>query len=675
MMIRTVCAHDCPDMCSLIAHVENGRLVKVQGDPGQPLTAGFVCAKVNREPDLVHSPDRVRTPLRRIGQKGDARFSPITWDEALDEIVTRWQAIIREDGPLGILGYCYSAHQGQTNRWLPMALFHVLGTTRLIPGTVCDSCSGAAWEATLGDVGGADPESVVDSDVIIAWSADLVTTAVHSWAKVEEARRAGATLVVVDPRKSRTAAQADRHIQPRVGTDAALALGLMHVLARDGLADRDYIARQTVGFDRLERDVLPHFTPERVESITGVARDEVERFAHLYGRARAAHIRIGFGMSRHAQGGQATRAVALLPGVTGAYARRGGGALLATGSGFGLDFSRLRRPSGPAETRLVNHTRLGEALLNLRAPRIRALFVAANNPAVTCPDVEAVRRGLSREDLFTVVHDPFLSDTAAYADIVLPATTYLETEDFFRAYGAYYMQFAPRVLAPQGEARSNVDLARELARRLGVTDPVFSMTTDQMIALFFERATGPAAAIDPASLRTAGPIKVTPYPNGQTFATPSGKLEFYSSQLEAQGLPRMPDWSPDADTPGGGARRWPLQLLTAPGYFQSHTAFSGNRALRKRAGAPICVLHPDDANARGLREGDAVDLVNDRGSIGFALKVSDETLPGTVLVPGQRPTADARHGTINVLCDDRYSDLGDGATYQSTTLDVRLARR
>jgi anaerobic selenocysteine-containing dehydrogenase len=668
MMIRTVCAHDCPDMCSLIAHVENGRLVKVQGDPDQPLTAGFVCAKVNHEPELVHSPDRVRTPLRRIGRKGEARFSPIPWDEALDEIVTRWQAIIREDGPLGILGYCYSAHQGQTNRWLPMALFHVLGTTRLIPGTICDSCSGAAWEATLGDVGGADPESVVDSDVIVAWSADLVTTAVHSWAKVEEARRAGATLVVVDPRRSRTAAQADWHIQPRVGTDAALALGLMHVLVRDGLADRDYIARKTVGFDGLERDVLPRFSPERVESITGVARADVERFAHLYGRAQAAHIRIGFGMSRHTQGGQATRAVALLPGVTGAYARRGGGALLATASGFGLDFSRLRRPSGPAETRLVNHTRLAEALLTLSEPPIRALFVAANNPAVTCPDVQAMRRGLSREDLFTVVHDPFLSDTAAYADIVLPATTYLETEDFFRAYGAYYMQFAPRALAPQGEARSNVDLAQELARRLGVADPVFSMTTDQMVALFFEKATGPAATIDPASLRTAGPIKVTPYPDGQTFATPSGKLEFYSSQLEAQGLPPMPDWSPDADT--HGARHWPLQLLTGPGYFQSHTAFSGNRALRKRAGAPICVLHPDDANARGLRDGDAVDLVNDRGSIGFALKVSDETLPGTVFVPGQRPMADARRGTINVLCDDRYSDLGEGATYQSTRLDV-----
>jgi anaerobic selenocysteine-containing dehydrogenase len=677
MMIRTVCAHDCPDMCSIVAHVEDGRLVKVEGDPGQPFTAGFVCAKVNREPDLVHSPDRVRTPLRRVGAKGDARFSPIGWNEALDEIVTRWQAIIREDGPLAILGYCYSAHQGQINRWLPMALFHVLGTTRLIPGTVCDSCSGAAWEATLGDVGGADPESVVECDLIVAWSADLVTTAVHSWAKVEEARRAGAILVVVDPRRSRTAAQADWHVQPRVGTDAALALGLMHVLARDGLADRQYIARHTAGFDRLELEVLPRFTPERVESITGVARADVERLAHRYGRARAPFIRIGFGMSRSGQGGQATRAVALLPGVTGAYGRRGGGALLATASGFGLDFARLRRPSGAVHTRLVNHSRLGDALLTLREPPIRALFVAANNPAVTCPDAQAVRQGLSREDLFTVVHDPFISDTARYADLVLPATTYLETEDFFRAYGAYYMQFGPRAVSPQGEARSNRDLAQELARRLGVTDPIFSMTTDELVKLLFEKATGPAATIDPASLRASGPVKVTPYPDGQIFATPSGKLEFYSAQLAAQGLPPMPDWLEEADGGAGdardGSRPWPLQLLTTPGYFQSHTAFSGNRYLRKREGTPICVLHPDDAVERGLRDGDPVDLVNDRGSVGFLLKVSDEILPGVVLVPGQRPSADARHGTVNLLCSDRYSDLGDGATYQDTRLDVRRA--
>jgi anaerobic selenocysteine-containing dehydrogenase len=469
-VIRTVCAHDCPDMCSLLAHVEDGRLIRVQGDPDQPFTAGFVCAKVNREPELVHSPDRVKTPLRRVGPKGAGQFTAVSWDAALDEIVSRWQAIIREEGPLAILGYNYSAHQGQFNRWLPMALFHCLGTSQLIPGTVCDTCAGEAWEATCGPVGGADPESVIDSDLIVAWSADLVTTAVHLWARVEAARRRGAELVVVDPRRSRTAAHADWHVAPRVGTDAALALGLMHVLARDRLTDRAYLARETVGFDRLEREVLPRFSPDRVAAITGVAPADVERLAHRYGRARAPFIKLGWGMSRSAQGGAAIRAVALLPGMTGAYARRGGGALLDTVGGFGFSFDGIRRPAGAAPTRWINHARLGDALLHLEAPPIQALFIAANNPAVTCPDATAVRQGLARDDLFTVVHDPFLTDTARFADLVLPATTYLETEDLFRAYGAYYVQFGPQAVPPQGEAWSNTRLACELARRLGVHD-------------------------------------------------------------------------------------------------------------------------------------------------------------------------------------------------------------
>jgi anaerobic selenocysteine-containing dehydrogenase len=671
-VIRTVCAHDCPDMCSLLAHVENGRLVRIQGDPSQPFTAGFVCAKVNREPELIRSSHRLLRPLRRSGSKGAGVFTPVSWDEALDEIGGRWQAIIRENGPLALLGYCYSAHQGQFNRWLLMALFHALGTTRLIPGTVCDTCADAAWEATLGPVGGADPESVIHSDLVVAWSADLVTTNVHFWAQVQEARQRGAMLIAVDPRRSRTAGQADWHIAPRIGSDAALALGLMHVLARDGLCDREYLARKTVGFDRLEREVLPRFSPERVEAATGVGRADVERFAHLYGRARSSFIRMGWGMSRSAQGGQAIRAVALLPGVTGAYARPGGGALLSTSPAFTFNYGAIRCPSGPTATRSVNHSRLGEALLHLTDPPIRGLFVASNNPAVTCPDASTVRRGLSRADLFTVVHAPFMSDTARYADLVLPAAMYLESEDFYRAYGSYYMQFGPQAVQPPGEAWSNRRLAQELASRLGVRDAVFSMTTDELIRTLFHDAAGPVARVDPDAMRTAGPVKITPYPNGQTFATPSGKLEFSSAALEAQGLSGIPDWVQDA-TEAADARRWPLRLLTAPGYYQSHTSYSGNDYLRGREGAPAGILNPTDAARRGLRDGDQVELYNDRGVFGVTLRISDEVPPGTVLVPGQRPSGESRRGTVNVLCSDRYTDLGQGATYQSTFLDVRRA--
>jgi anaerobic selenocysteine-containing dehydrogenase len=660
-------------MCSLLAHVEDGRIVRIQGDPDQPFTAGFVCAKVNREPELVHSPERLLTPLRRSGPKNSGEFVPVSWDDALGEIVERWQAIIREDGPEAILGYCYSAHQGQLNRGLFIALFHALGSTRLLAGTVCDSCAAAAYEATLGSVGGADPETVVNCDLIIAWSADLVTTAVHSWSKVEEARRRGARLIVIDPQRSRTAAQADWHIAPRIGTDAALALGVMHVLVRDGLCDREYLARATVGFDRLERDVLPRFAPARVAEITGVSVADVERLAHEYGEAKASYIRIGQGMSRNVQGGQALRAVALLPGVTGMYGRPGAGAMMATADAFGFDFTPIRKPSGPNQVRVVNHNRLGEALLTLDKPPLRALFVASNNPAVTCPDAQAVRRGLSREDLFTVVHAPFLSDTARYADIVLPASTYLETEDFYRAYGAYYMQYGARAIEPIGESWSNFRLAKELARRLGLTDAIFSMSSDELLDLVFRSASGPAAGLTTAAVKTAGPMKITPYPHGQTFATPSGKLEFYSETLARQGLPPLPDWVEDP-IEAADRRRWPLQLLTTPGYFQPHTLLAGNPYLRRRQGAPIAVLHPIDAERRGLRDGDPVELFNERGTFKVALKVAADVQPGVVLVPGQRPASGADGTTINNLCSTRYTDFGDGATYQSTFLDVRAAR-
>src|SRR3954453_14835681 len=494
-------------MCSLLAEVEGGRVLRVRGDPEQPFTAGFACAKVNRDADLVHSPERTKTPLRRIGAKGEGRFEVITWDEALDEITARWKRIIAESGPLALLGYAYSAHQGQINRGLMLGLFHALGASRLIAGTVCDTCCEAAWNVTVGPIGGADPEAVEDSDLIVAWGADLVATNVHFWAKAEAARRRGVKIVVIDPRRSRTARQADGHLQIRIGTAAALALGVMHILARDGLVDREYVAAHTTGFDRLEAEVLPRFPPARVAEITGLAEADIEDFSQIYGGSKRSFIRLGEGMTRLARGGEALRAVALLPGVTGAYGRRGGGALLLTAASCELDYGALRRPSGPSQTRLVNHSRLGEALLTMTDPPLRGLFVAANNPAVTCPDAGKVRQGLMREDLFTVVHDPFLSVTARYADIVLPATTYLETEDFYRAYGTYWMQYGRAAVPPQGEAWSNLRLAQEMARRMGLTDPVFRMSEPELLAALFKGAGGDVADSDLDALRSGRPMR------------------------------------------------------------------------------------------------------------------------------------------------------------------------
>jgi anaerobic selenocysteine-containing dehydrogenase len=667
--VRVVCAHDCPDMCSLLAEVEDGRVRRITGDPEQPFTAGFACAKVGRDAELVHSPERLRTPLRRTGKKGDGQFAPVTWDEALDEIVGRWRQIIVESGPLAILGYAYSAHQGQLNRGLLLGLFHALGASRLLAGTVCDTCCEEAWNMTVGPIGGADPESVAASDLIVAWGADLVATNVHFWAKAEAARRHSVPIVVIDPRKSRTARLADTHLQLRIGTDAALALGVMHILQRDGAIDRDYIAAQTHGFERLEAEVLPRFPPQRVAQITGLAIAEIEAFAAQYGAAKRSFIRIGEGMTRLARGGEALRAVALLPGMTGAYGRYGGGALLMTAASCELNYDAIRKPSGPAETRLVNHSRLGDALLTTTDPPLRALFVAANNPAVTCPDAGAVRRGLTRADLFTVVHDPFLSVTARYADIVLPAATYLETEDLYRAYGAYYLQYGRAAVPPQGEAWSNFRLAQELAERLGVADPIFRMPAEAAMAELFRGATSTAATLDLAAVRDGRPQRIAPPDGGQAFRTPSGRLEFYSDRLAAAGHAPMPDWQPDPQEERDQAR-WSLRLLTAPGYFQAHTAYAGVGFLRRREGEPFCVLHPDEAARRGLADGERVRLFNERGAVGLALQVSDEVLPGVVLVPGQRPDGETQTGTINLLCADRYTDLGDGATYQSTFLDI-----
>jgi anaerobic selenocysteine-containing dehydrogenase len=669
--VRVVCAHDCPDMCSLVAEVEEGRVLRLQGDPNEAWTAGFACAKVTRDMETVHSPDRLRTPLRRTGPKGSGQFEPITWDAALDEITTRWKAIIAESGPEAILGYAYSAHQGHMNRRLVSGLFHALGTSRLQAGTVCDTCCETAWDMTCGPVGGTDPEAVVHSDLVIAWGCDLMAVNVHFWALLEKVRKTGVQLVVIDPRRSQTAARADWHLPIRIGTDAALACGIAHVLLRDGLLDRGYIAAHTLGFERWAAEVLPNFPPARVAEITGLSVADVERLAAMYGAAKASLIRLGEGMTRLAKGGQALRAVATLPALTGAYGRAGGGALLLAAGSMDFQFGVLNRPSGPATARMVNHLALGEALEEMRDPPLRALFIAANNPAVTNPDVNRLRRGLAREDLFTVVHDPFLTDTARFADIVLPATTYLETEDFYRSYGTYRMQYAPAAVPPQHQARSNFHLAQELGRRMGLTDAVFSAAPRDLVPEFFKGATGIIAAVDPARV-FGGPVKVTP-PDAQEFRTPSGRLEIYSETLDRQGVPPMPTWEEDP-IEAADAARWPLRLLTAPGYFQAHTAYAASPFLRRREGEPCAILHPEEAARRGLVDGAKVLLFNDRGKVGLVLRISDEVRPGVVLVPGQRPDGEAVSGTVNMLCDERRTDMGEGACYQSTFLDVAAWR-
>jgi anaerobic selenocysteine-containing dehydrogenase len=648
--------------------VEGGRVTRIAGDPEQPFTAGFVCGKVGREPELINSQARLTAPLLRVGAKGAGEFRPITWDEALDRIAGRWQAIIAEQGPAALVGYAYSGHMGKLNIGLPIGLFDALGAGGVEIGTVCDSTAEAAFTATLGDIGGTDPETVGDCDLIIAWGADLVTTNVHFWTKAQAARANGAQIVVIDPQRSRTAIQADWHLRPRIGSDAALAFGVMHVLLRDGLADLDYLERATLGFEDLAREILPRFTPEAAAEATGIAVSDIERLAHLYAGAKLPFLRFGLGMTRNRHGADAMRAVAILPALVGAYGKPGAGSLNSCSPGHGLPTDLLTRPVGTPNRRMLNHATLGRELLALADPPVSGLFITANNPAVTCPDSQNVRRALSREDLFLVVQGPTLSDTARYADIVLPAAIYLETDDLYTAYGAYRLQFGAAVAAPPGEAKSNAWVARALAQRMGIDHPVFRRSDRDLIRDLIEGATGLAQGLDPDEVLGGAPIKLTP-PAIQQFATPSGRLEIRSSVLEAAGLAGLPDWHP-APTDRPSDRRFPLRLLTAPGFHLSHTSFAGTGFLEKRAGESGCVLHPDDATSRGIGGGDLVDLVNGNGRITFRAAIGTETLPGVVLVIGQRPAGDARSGTINMLCGAELTEIGAGATYQDTWLEV-----
>jgi anaerobic selenocysteine-containing dehydrogenase len=665
-VIRTVCPHDCPDACSMLATVEDGRVVSVVGDPDHPFTRGFLCGKVARYQERVHAPERLLHPLRRTGPKGEGSFVPISWDEALDEIVSRWQRVIAEYGSEALVGYVYSGHQGLVNRNVPRALFHALGASRFLAGTVCDSTAEAAWTYAVGDTPGTDPETIVDSDLIVCWGANVVSVNVHMVPFIDEAQAKGAKLVVVDPYRTRTARRADWHLMPRIGSDGALALGVMHVIVRDGLADTGFLAARAVGFEQFRDEVLPLYSPERAAAIADVAPADVERLAHLYAQARAPFLRIGQGMSRNNNGGMAVRTVALLPALVGGWGKPGAGAHMSSGSIYQFDVNALRRPELLARpTREINHSLLGRSLLELRDPPIMALFVGSNNPAVTCPDQVRTVAGLSREDLFTVVHDTFLSDTARFADVVLPACTAFETEDIYRGYGTYYVQHGPLVIPQQGESLSNLQLVQVLAERLGLADPVFTRSTREHIAALLAGASGPTATITLDRLLTGEPIKL---PYAQTGPK---RTYFVSAAMAEAGLPALPEWRPDPAEPPADSP-WPLRLLTAPGHHQAHTTFSFVERARRLDGNPRCLLHPDEAARRNLENGQAVAVANARGFVGLRLKVTTDARPGVVVVEGQKNRATyLAGGPINVLTDDTLADMGGGATYQSTWVDVR----
>ncbi|HEY7541831.1 MAG TPA: molybdopterin-dependent oxidoreductase [Methylomirabilota bacterium] len=677
----SVCPHDCPSCCSLVVTVEDGRLTSVTGNPQHPFTRGVICGKVREYAERVHSPLRVQTPLRRIGPKGAGDFVPISWDEAVETIADRWRGIIATDGAEAILPFSYAGSMGQVQYYAGHPFFHALGASRL-DRSICVSTAYAGWRATVGAVTGNDSEQMVGADLVVLWGVNASYSTINVMTLVKQARARGAHVVAIDPYRTPTAQQADEHLMVRPGTDAALALAVMHVLVAEGRIDRAYVERATLGFDHLAAH-LRGYAPEAVAPIVGLEAETIVRFARRYGASPRTFIRIGIGLSRHENGAMTCRTLACLPALTGAYADPHGGALLSTGGAFGFDYAALERPDlmpTPAP-RMINMIQLGQALTDpTMAPTVRSLYVYSSNPAAVCPDQTRVLRGLAREDLFTVVHEQVMTDTAHYADIVLPATTSMEHLDLYRSFGQLTVQLARPVLPPQGQAKSNWEAIGLLARAMGVAEAHYAKGDEGLIREFLAKGDPSVRGITWEQLVREGWARIElprPYmPFADGAPTPSGKVEFYSTWLERQGLPALPTYVPLAEGPDNRelSARFPLQCIVPPNRFFLNSSFSQSELLRRRQGSATAMIAAADASARGIRDGDDVRVESPRGAARFTARITDATRPGVVVIEGIWWHRFSLGGLgVNALTSDRVADLGGGPAFHSNLVQVSRA--
>jgi anaerobic selenocysteine-containing dehydrogenase len=674
------CPHDCPDTCAWTIAVRDGRAVALKGDAEHPFTRGGLCAKVNHFlDDRTYNPDRLLRPLRRIGLKGSGEFEEISWNEALDTIADRLSAIVSEHGGDAVLPYSYMGTQGIVQGEAVAAPFFArLGATRLTRA-VCGSAGGSGLAVTMGSRPGMMPQDLQHSRHIIIWGSNTVSTNLHLWPFIRKAKEAGAKIVVIDPVKTRTAAAADQHVQPLPGTDAALALGMMQVIVAENLYDRDYVDRHTVGFEQLvERLAL--YRPDSAAQVTGIPADDICRLARDYATIRPSAIRVLVGMEHHAQGAEMFRAIACLPALVGAWRELGGGLCYMTYQLFGeVDSTCGAAVAEQATVREVNMMQLGQALTSLRPP-VRALIVYNANPAATTPNQNLVLQGLRRDDLFTVVVEHFLTDTARHADLLLPATTQVEHRDIMFSWGQPYLANNEPAIAPVGDALPNAEIFRRLAERLEFTDPVFQLTDEELA----EAATAPLGAARVGELRERGWIRMdrpehaVPYANGG-FQTPTGKCEFYSRSQADAGLDPLPSYRPANESPAGDparALRFPLILLTAKGghHFLNSSYANVDRALNAERPA-LLDIHPDDATPRQVSDGDAVRAFNDRGSVQLIARISDRIRAGVVSMPsGWWASLSPGGSSANALTPDGLSDLGGGGDFHDTLVQVELIR-
>jgi anaerobic selenocysteine-containing dehydrogenase len=696
------CPHDCPDTCSILTTVEDGKAIAVRGNPDHPFTRGRLCVKVNNYEERVYSEKRLLYPLRRVGPKGSKQFQRISWDEAIEAIAKRWKSIIATDGAQAILPYSYLGTQGIINGLnVGDPLFNKLGAT-VSERTFCDSGSCTAYMMTIGPTPGVDPESFVHSKYILLWACNTLGTNSHHWPFIEQAKKAGAKLVVIDPVRTRTARLADWHIPIRPGTDAALALAMIHVVINENLVDRDYIDKHTVGYDELAERAST-YTPEFAAQETGIPAEDIVKLAREYATTPPAVVRIGVAVERHAGGGQTVRAIACLPGLIGAWKHVGGGLLQLPIWAFPVKWEVLMRPDlQPEKMRVLNSWRLGPALTGELGfdPPIKALFVYNANPMAMVTEQGKLEQGLEREDLFTVVSEHFLTDTARYADIVLPATTQLEQKDIMFSWGHLYLSYNNPAIEPLGEAVSNTELFRRLAKAMGIEDPSFYRTDDEIIEASLDWTNPVLQGITLKDVKAKGYARLNvpsaddwaPHREGN-FPTPTGKCEFkstitgggnfvvplfrqgYNGDQDGTPVDALPHYIPPNENPQTTpalAKRYPLSLITPKSHAFLNSNYGNLPAQTAQAGEEQSVfLHPDDAEQRGIVAGAPIRVFNDRGAFEAFASISPDVMPGVVMAPsGYWHRSNRKGATVHALTPPAYADLGRAPTFSDVLVQV-----
>lgn len=679
-VIRSVCPHDCPDTCSMLVTVDDdGRAIRMAGDPDHPFTQGFLCTKVAKYVERTYHDGRLLFPQIRAGAKGEGKFRRATWDEALDLIATRLRDVIDTHGPQAILPCSYAGTMGLIQgESMDRRFFHRIGAS-LLDRTLCSSAGTEALNVTYGGTRmGTDPETVGEAKLILLWGTNTLTANPHLWPFIRKAKDNGASVICIDPLRTRTAEASDEHIAIRPGTDAALALAMMHVIFRDGLEDRAYLDEMTLGWEKLRERVLSDYAPERVARICRIDVETIERLATRYATTRPTFIRFNYGLQRHAGGGSAVRAISILPAVTGAWNDAGGGCLLSTSGTFhGLNTAALQRKDlSPPGTRTLNMSRLGEALTRVDDPPVKALVVYNTNVGAVAPDRENVIAGLRREDLFTVVLEHFQTDTADYADVLLPATTQLEHEDLHRAYGHLYVMYSRRAIEPLGEALPNSEIFRRIAARMELDFPELQESDETMM-----RQALIAMPFTLDELRERGWIRLDvgtphlPYRSGTRLPTPSGRIEIESERAAANGLDLLPEYVPPWESEERDpelVRRYPLALISPPAHSFLNSTFVNVTSLRRAAGKPTLEIHADDATARGIAEGMKVTIFNDRGAFSADAVITDRIRPGVVVAPSiwwAKLSDDGRNA--NHTTSQAVTDIGGGATFFDNMVEVR----